>query len=93
MESIVSLETVISRKYSLDGFFWFVEVIYDGMSIAFGWGSVDNDVVELFHFFQKPVTVWANVKLEDIFSYFESNISILGVSNRVNEGLIEIEDK
>lgn len=47
----------------------------------------------LVHFLQKSVTVRTDVELQDVFAHFESNFGVQGVSDRVDEGLIEIEDE
>ena len=47
----------------------------------------------LVHFLQKSVTVRTDVELEDVFAYFKSDIGVLGVSYRVDEGLIEVENE
>ena len=47
----------------------------------------------LVHFLQKSVTVRTDVELEEVFAYFKSDIGVLGVSYRVDEGLIEVKNE
>jgi hypothetical protein len=89
----VGLETVVSSKDGLDCFLWFVEVFYDRVSVAFCRGSIHNDIVILVHFLQKLVAIWPYIKLEHVFPDLQSNIRLLNVSNRVNQGLVEVQDE
>lgn len=47
LEAIDSFKTIFPVKYPLNGFIFFVYVLYDRFSVVFGRGSEDIDLVVL----------------------------------------------
>ena len=81
VEPIVCLKAVISRQHRLYGLLWLIQVVHNRVRITLCRCRVHNHVVMLVHFFQKPVTIWPNVKFQHILPHFQSHICFLSISH------------
>lgn len=92
-EPILSLHAILSMKKSLDRLLLLVQIGDDRLCVVVGASSEDIDVVVDAHIGQELEAIGTHVELELISFAGELHISFVVGKNRVDEGLIEVQNQ